>query len=102
MRRPGHRSGISSSATPPKPSRRLADTIPGAGRPPLPARGPLPQADTTGPAFTEEAILDAVNEAKTDSTVIAHEWTSTMATTWDRLELTRPGSLYLSAAGGLG
>ena len=80
---------------------RLADTIPGAGRPPL-AREPLSQADTTGPAFTEEAIMDAVNAAKTDSTVIAHEWTSTLVSVWDRLEITRPGSLYLSAVGGLG
>jgi hypothetical protein len=53
--------------------KRLADTIPAAGRPPL-AREPLPQADTTGPAFTEEAIMDAINAAKTDSTVFAHEW----------------------------
>jgi benzoylformate decarboxylase len=45
---------------------------------------------------------DAVNAAKTDSTVIAHEWTSTMTTGWDRLEITRPGSLYLCAGGGLG
>jgi benzoylformate decarboxylase len=82
--------------------KRLADTIPDAGRPPRPARGPLPQADTTGPAFTREAILDAVNAAKTDSTVIAHEWTSTMTAGWDRLDFTRPGSLYLSAGGGLG
>ena len=82
--------------------KRLADTLPGAGRrPPLPAREPLPQADTAGPAFTEEAILDAVNAAKTDSTVIAHEWTSADAK-WDRLEFTRPGSLYFQAAGGLG
>jgi benzoylformate decarboxylase len=82
--------------------KRLADTIPSAGRPPRPARGPLPQADTTGPAFTQEAILDAVNAAKTDSTVIAHEWTSTMTAGWDRLDFTRSGSLYLSAGGGLG
>jgi benzoylformate decarboxylase len=81
--------------------KRLADTMPDAGRPPLPAREPLPQADTAGPAFTEEAILDAVNAAKTDTTVIADEWTSTDVT-WDRLEFTRPGSLYFSASGGLG
>jgi benzoylformate decarboxylase len=81
--------------------KRLADTMPGAGRPAL-ARQPLPAADTAGPAFTAEAIMDAVNAAKTDSTVIAHEWTSTMVTAWDRLEITRPGSLYLSAGGGLG
>jgi benzoylformate decarboxylase len=81
--------------------KRLAGTMPGAGRPPLPAREPLPQADTAGPAFTGEAILDAVNAAKTDSTVIAHEWTSADLT-WDRFELTRPGSLYFSASGGLG
>ena len=82
--------------------KRLADTIPTSVRPPLPAREQLPQADTTGPAFTKEAILDAVNAAKTDSTVIAHEWTSTMTTAWDRLDFTRPRSLFLSAAGGLG
>ena len=82
--------------------KRLADSIPAAGRPPMPPREPLPQADTTGPAFTEEAIMDAVNAAKTDSTVISHEWASTLVTAWDRLELTRPGSLYLSAGGGLG
>jgi benzoylformate decarboxylase len=81
--------------------KRLADTIPGAARPPL-AREPLPRADTTGPAFTKEAIVDAVNAATTDSTVIAHEWTSTMVNAWDRLEITRPGSLFLSAGGGLG
>jgi benzoylformate decarboxylase len=81
--------------------KRLADTIPGAGRPPL-ARQPLPEADTTGPAFAEEAIMDAVNAAKADSTVIAHEWTSTLVNVWDRLEITRPGSMYMSAGGGLG
>jgi len=81
--------------------KRLADTMLGAGRPPLPAREPLPQADTAGPAFSREAILDAVNAAKTDSTVIAHEWTSADLK-WDRLEFTRPGSLYFCASGGLG
>ena len=81
--------------------KRLADTILGTGRPPLPAREPLPQADTDGPAFTEEAILDAVNAAKTDDTVIAHEWTSADLK-WDRFDFTRPGSLYFGASGGLG
>jgi benzoylformate decarboxylase len=47
--------------------KRLADTIPGAGRPPL-TREPLPQADTTGPAFTEEAIMDAVPSACSSAT----------------------------------
>jgi benzoylformate decarboxylase len=76
--------------------------VPGAaGRPPLPASQPLPQADTAGPPFTAEAILDAVNAAKTDSTVIADEWTSA-GSKWDRLEFTRPGSLYFSASGGPG
>jgi benzoylformate decarboxylase len=81
--------------------KRLADTIPAAGRPAL-TRQPLPQADTTGPAFTEEAIVDAINAAKTDSTVFAHEWTSTLVNVWDRLDITRPGSMYMSAGGGLG
>jgi benzoylformate decarboxylase len=81
--------------------KRLADTIPAAGRTAL-AREPLSPADTTGPAFTDEAIMDAVNAAKTDSTVFAHEWTSTLVNVWDRLEITRPGSMYMSAGGGLG
>jgi benzoylformate decarboxylase len=81
--------------------KRLADTMPGAGRPPLPAREPLSQADTAGPPFTEEAIIDAVNAAKTDSTVIAWEWTSP-SSKWDRLEFTRPGSFYFCPSGGLG
>jgi benzoylformate decarboxylase len=81
--------------------KRLADTIPAAGRPPLAARA-LPAADTTGPAFTEEAIMDAINAAKTNDTVFAHEWTSTLVNGWDRLEITRPGSMYMSAGGGLG
>jgi benzoylformate decarboxylase len=42
-----------------------------------------------------------VNAAKTDSTVIAHEWTSADVK-WDRFEFTRPGSLYFDAAGALG
>jgi benzoylformate decarboxylase len=80
---------------------RLADAMPGAGRPPLPPRDLTPQPDTTGPAFTDEAIIDALNAAKTDSTVIAHEWTSA-GKKWDRFDLTRPGSLYYPASGGLG
>jgi benzoylformate decarboxylase len=84
--------------------KRLADAIPAAGQAGRAAltREPLPQADNTGPAFTEEAIIDAVNAAKTDSTVFAHEWTSTLVNVWDRLEITRPGSMYMSAGGGLG
>jgi benzoylformate decarboxylase len=77
---------------------RLAGALPPASRPPLPPRAPLPEADTTGPPFTGEAILDALNAAITRSTVIAHEW-SPAETKWDRFELSRPGSLYFPAAG---
>jgi hypothetical protein len=28
--------------------------------------------------------MDAINAAKTDSTVFAHEWASTMVHAWDR------------------
>jgi benzoylformate decarboxylase len=80
---------------------RLADAMPAIGRPPLSPRDLTPQPDTTGPAFTPEAIIDALNAAKTDSTVIALEWTSG-GKKWDRFDLTRPGSLYYPAAGGLG
>jgi benzoylformate decarboxylase len=63
---------------------RLADATPTpTSRPPLPPREPAPQPDVTGPAFTDEAIIDALNAAKSDSTVIALEWTSVDAK-WDR------------------
>jgi benzoylformate decarboxylase len=58
-------------------------------------------ADTLGPAFTAEAIVDALDAAKDTDTVIAHEWTSA-ETLWDRFDLARPGSLYFPASGGLG
>jgi benzoylformate decarboxylase len=80
---------------------RLAGALPAASRPPLPARASLARADTAGPPFTDEAILDALDAAVTGSTVIAHEWTPAAAN-WDRLALTTPGSLYLSASGGPG
>jgi benzoylformate decarboxylase len=80
---------------------RLAGAVASTGRPPLPPREPLPQADSTGPAFTDEAIIEALDEAKTDNAVIADEWTSTDVK-WDRFDLSRPGSLYFPASGGLG
>jgi benzoylformate decarboxylase len=80
---------------------RLADIMPGAGRPSLPPLQPLPQPNATGSAFTAEAIIDALNAAKTDSTVIVHEWASAQAL-WDRFDLDRPGSLHFPASGGLG
>jgi benzoylformate decarboxylase len=67
---------------------RLADATPTpTSRPPLPPREPAPQPDVTGPAFTDEAIIDALNAAKSDSTVIALEWTSVDAK-WDRFDFT--------------
>jgi benzoylformate decarboxylase len=47
-----------------------------------------------------EAIIDALDAAKSDTTVIADEWTS--GTEWDRFDFTRPGTLYFPASGGLG
>jgi benzoylformate decarboxylase len=80
---------------------RLAQAMPSAGRPPVRPRDADPQPDTLGPAFTDEAIIDTLNAAKNDSTVIANEWTS-VDIKWDRFELTRPGSMYFPASGGLG
>jgi benzoylformate decarboxylase len=80
---------------------RLADDVPAKARPPLAARACTPPADTDGPAFLAEAIVDALDAAKSDTTVVVHEWTS-VQTKWDRFDLTRPGSLYCPAAGGLG
>jgi thiamine pyrophosphate-dependent acetolactate synthase large subunit-like protein len=46
--------------------------------------------------------LTPAPESGGSAIVIAHEWTSTLVNVWDRLEITRPGSMYMSAAGGLG
>jgi benzoylformate decarboxylase len=80
---------------------RLAADMPATTRPPLPARASTPQPDTNGPGYTAEAIIDALDAAKSDGTVIAHEWSSA-ATKWDRFDFTRPGSMYFSASGTLG
>lgn len=80
---------------------RLAETVPASGRPALSARERPAVEDEPGPGFSSAAIVDALNAAKSDDTVIANEWTS-IDTSWDRFELTRSGSLYFPAAGGLG
>lgn len=80
---------------------RLAGTVPAADRPALPASAPPAVADTSGTAFSAEAILDAVGAATDASTVFANEWTS-VDVTWDRLDISRPGSMFFPASGGLG
>ncbi len=70
---------------------RLAAEVPATSRPPVPASEPLSHPDAAGPAFTAKANIDALNVAKTDSTVIAHEWTSAERLS-DRFDLSRPGS----------
>jgi benzoylformate decarboxylase len=68
---------------------------------PWPATRTLPEADTSGPHFTTEAILDAIDRGKNDDTVIALEWTSADMLR-DRLTITRAKSVFYPAAGGLG
>jgi benzoylformate decarboxylase len=65
MKRLGHRSGHFLIGDPADALKRLAASVPDAGRPPRPAQPPVPPADTAGPVFTAEAIMDAVNAAKT-------------------------------------
>lgn len=79
---------------------RVAKAVPYTGRP-RPAPRTVPEADTTGPAFTAEAILDAIDRGKSDNAVIALEWTSADMLR-DRLTVTQPKSLFCPAAGGLG
>ncbi|MFB7496436.1 thiamine pyrophosphate-dependent enzyme [Streptomyces sp. NPDC056161] len=78
----------------------LVATVPISTRPRPEARV-LPEADTSGPAFTPEAITDAINHGKTDDAVISFEWTSGAGCA-DRLTTTRPKSRFFPAAGGLG
>jgi benzoylformate decarboxylase len=61
----------------------------------------LAAADTTGPHYNAEAILDAFDRGKNDDAIIALEWTSSDPVR-HRLNITRAKSLYIPAAGGLG
>ncbi|MFE4373861.1 benzoylformate decarboxylase [Streptomyces sp. NPDC056835] len=68
---------------------------------PWPAPRTITEADTSGPRFTVEAILDAIDRGTSDDTVFALEWTSAdMAR--DRLGIARAHSLFYPASGGLG
>ncbi|WP_460111607.1 benzoylformate decarboxylase [Streptomyces sp. YKOK-J1] len=80
---------------------RLAETVPARHRPPPPPLERTSRLNEAGPAFSAEAIVDALDAAKDENTVLAHEWTS-VDTTWDRFDISRPGSLYFPASGGLG
>ncbi len=80
---------------------RLADLLPPSDRRPWEQPEPGDHLDEAGPAFSAEAIVAALDDAKDPSTVIANEWTS-IDTGWDRFDLSRPGSLYFPASGGLG
>ena len=91
----------SSSAAPSAALTRLADTMPATGRPPLTPLAQPDLLDEAGPAFSADAIISALNAARDENTVIAHEWTS-VDTTWDRFDLSRPGSLFFPDAGALG
>lgn len=79
---------------------RIAAAVAPSERP-WPAERTIAAADTSGPHFTTEAILDAVEAGKNDDTVIALEWTSSDLVR-DRLTITRAKSLFYCAAGGLG
>ncbi|GHD61132.1 benzoylformate decarboxylase [Streptomyces mirabilis] len=79
---------------------RVAAAVADSGRDWPPART-LPETDTSGPHFTTEAILDAIDRGTSEDTVFALEWTSADLVR-DRLTISRPKSLFYCAAGGLG
>ncbi|MEV6419605.1 benzoylformate decarboxylase [Streptomyces sp. NPDC051662] len=69
---------------------------------PWPTPLTIAEADTSGPHFTAEAILDAIDRGtRDDDTVFSLEWTSGEMLR-DRLTIARARSLFYSAAGGLG
>jgi len=80
---------------------RLADLTPPSDRQPVEPLVRSARRDEPGPAFSAEAIVEALDAAKDPSTVIANEWTS-IDTAWDGFDLSRPGSMYFPASGGLG
>ena len=80
---------------------RVSNAVAESDRP-WPTPPTIAEADTGGPHFTAEAILDAVDRGtREDDTVFSLEWTSAEALR-DRLTISRPRSLFYSAAGGLG
>lgn len=79
---------------------RVAAAVAESNRP-WPATRTISEADTSGPHFTTEAILDAIDRGTSDDTVFALEWTSSDLVR-DRLNITRAKSLFYPAAGGLG
>jgi hypothetical protein len=75
------------------------DDLPAMTTPPLPTRAVTPQADTDGPAFAAKAIIDVLDAAKSDTTVIADRPPLRPS----RRGSTHPlGQLYCPASGGLG
>jgi benzoylformate decarboxylase len=80
---------------------RLADVLPPSDGRSMEPLERIPQVDEPGPAFSADAIVAALDAAKDPTTVIANEWTS-IDTRWDRFDLSRSGSMYFPASGGLG
>jgi benzoylformate decarboxylase len=79
---------------------RVADAVAETDRD-WPQERTIAEADTSGPHFTVEAILDAIDRGTAVDTVFALEWTSADLIR-DRLTISRAKSLFYPAAGALG
>src|SRR5690625_3712305 len=82
----------------------LVDAITQAERPmpePRSSLSPPADHDATTP-FAPEAVFSAVAATAPADAIYVKEATSTTGVVWDHLDISRPGSYYFPAAGGLG
>jgi benzoylformate decarboxylase len=81
---------------------QLAAAVPVADRPPLPPLPDFPQPRTgTGFVHPDEVFALLREHAPADAVYVT-ESTSTADSFWAQMDLTRPGSYYFPASGGLG
>lgn len=82
---------------------RLARTVPESGRPPLPPiSAPLPRRAGTPGLLHPDEVFEILGTTAPADAVYVKESTSTTGSFWRHMDLSRPGSYYFPAAGGLG
>ncbi|WP_458117365.1 benzoylformate decarboxylase [Arthrobacter sp. D2-10] len=80
----------------------LARIAPDSGRASLEPIPIPPLPHSTDSRLNAEAVLDAIDAVAPEDAIYVNESTSTIASMWQRLSMTYPGSYYFAASGGLG
>ncbi|MCX7523319.1 benzoylformate decarboxylase [Microbacterium sp. STN6] len=63
---------------------------------------PLAARATDGTSLDPAEVFDVLNECTPDDVIYVKESTSTTSVFWERIDISRPGSYFFPAAGGLG